>query len=391
MTELEVLIIGGGLSGVSTAYHLKQQGLDDIMIVEAGKIGIGSDETLSGSNGPKLSKIICTIFDTDYEVECDIVGDDMTRKFLDVAYAGVKLQVSLAEKLNPDIVRKNGTILVAHGIQKKWLKREIELYPEEYTIFFRDVSIDELGKLYGAKKSAFDGGICMPHDALIDPSYVNLLAKKTNCEIVEGTKVIKLKHEDDGIVVYTDIAGGIKARYVVNATNGFFPDKNLKGLLKQKWCYILSFEDIGEDTPNAWEFSEDYHYWVRQDNIMHVGGDDIKFEKTYPRASRFYDKAITRLKEWAYNKFPHLKDARIIQEHYGVYSVTSDEMPIVGNFDDTPHLFHIVGCNGRGQSTLSFCSSLMPGIMGYQIMTDEELEYSRVVNPDRTSLRAKPC
>jgi len=386
MNDLEVLIMGGGLSGVSTAYHLAKAGVKDIMLVESGKIGIGSDEMLSGSNGPRFSKIISTSYENDYETDCMAVGEDKTISFLDLSYKGTKMQIDIARQLDPAIVRQNGTILVGHGIQKKWLMQEIGYYPEKYKKSFREVSIDELVEVFGAKRTAFQSGIFMPDDAVIDPSYVKLLSQKCDSIIAEGTKITKLVEEEDGVRVYTDTAGNIKARYVVNATNGFYTDSNLRGRLKQKWSYMFSFEDPGKNTPNSWEFAQKYHYWVRQDNITHVGGSDMIFEKKHARTGRFQEQAMAKLKKWAYTKFPHLEGKKILQEHYGVFATTPDEIPIVGRFSDNSRIFYIVGCNAKGQSTLTYCASLMPGIMGYKKMTKEEQEFANLLSPIRQSI-----
>ncbi|MBI5148771.1 FAD-binding oxidoreductase [Candidatus Pacearchaeota archaeon] len=389
MAKDNVIVVGGGLSGLSAAYHLAKQGIKPV-VVEAGKIGIGTDDMLSGTNGPTFSKMITTEYETDAETFYEKIGKEKSRRFLKLAKNGADLQVQIAKSLDSSIVREDGTIIVGHGVQKSWLEDEVAEYPTETRKNCRPVSIDGLVETYGLKRTAFDGGVFMPNDATIDCNkYIQLLAREVERMggiILEGVKVTGLKSTKQGVKVSTDKSGDCNADYVVMATNGFFIDSNLKGLLKPKWSYILSYEDKGKDTPNSWDFTDIYHYWLRTGNVLSVGGEDksYNFDTKYSRASKLQKQALEKLDAWAKEKFPALKGKKPIAEHYGVFVMTPDEMPIVGNVGN---VFYLVGCNGSGQSTLSYGAYLLPGLMGYRKLSEEEKKFAELLSINRPSLK----
>eukprot|EP00697_Spironema_sp_BW2_P006090 gnl/Spiro4/18477_TR9892_c0_g1_i1.p1 gnl/Spiro4/18477_TR9892_c0_g1~~gnl/Spiro4/18477_TR9892_c0_g1_i1.p1 ORF type:complete len:702 (+),score=133.10 gnl/Spiro4/18477_TR9892_c0_g1_i1:72-2177(+) len=62
---------------------------------------------------------------------------------------------------------------------------------------------------------------------------------------------------------------------------------------------------------------------------------------------------------------------------YGVYGETPDRLPLVGKVVPQSNICYVVGCNAWGQSTMTFASSLVPGILGYSTFTPKQAEYAR--------------
>src|SRR5690348_3463155 len=48
MREAGVVVVGGGIMGLATAYYLAQHGMADIVVVERGRIGEGSTPRAAG-------------------------------------------------------------------------------------------------------------------------------------------------------------------------------------------------------------------------------------------------------------------------------------------------------------------------------------------------------
>ena len=67
--DVQVLIIGGGLSGLSAALHLTRAGIDDVFVLEAEQIGLGGNRYLPGTPGPMFpdyTKMVLTPDDRGY-------------------------------------------------------------------------------------------------------------------------------------------------------------------------------------------------------------------------------------------------------------------------------------------------------------------------------------
>lgn len=67
----EAVIIGGGIQGISLAYHLAQKGLDDVLVLEMNTLGSGSSgrsaaiigHALQTENGLLLTQIAFAAFE----------------------------------------------------------------------------------------------------------------------------------------------------------------------------------------------------------------------------------------------------------------------------------------------------------------------------------------
>jgi len=67
--DLQILIIGGGLSGLSAALHLARAGVEDLFVLEAERIGQGGNVYLPGTPGPVFpdyTKMVLTPDDRGY-------------------------------------------------------------------------------------------------------------------------------------------------------------------------------------------------------------------------------------------------------------------------------------------------------------------------------------
>lgn len=103
------------------------------------------------------------------------------------------------------------------------------------------------------------------------------------------------------------------------------------------------------------------------------------------------------LADWVGMKYPHLKQSIAdngYMEKYGVYSETPDFLPIVGTASSESRVCYIMGCNACGQATLTYSSSLVPGLLGYKDgiivrkfeFTEQQKEHLRLLSVRRFQL-----
>lgn len=95
------------------------------------------------------------------------------------------------------------------------------------------------------------------------------------------------------------------------------------------------------------------------------------------------------LADWAYTKYPYLQSEIPYVQQYGVYSETPDSAPLVGTPNKSSRLCYLLGCNAWGQASLSYGASLIPGILGFTQLTEQQKEYLSVFTIRRYSLL--PC
>jgi len=285
MADVKVAIIGGGLSGISTSYHLAAKGITEQIVIEAGKMAKGTDDMISGTNSvilPNYSKMITISYASDYETFEKKNGKENAKTYLSLSSAGCEMQKSIAKNLNPSIVRELGSLVVGHGQEFNTLKRDRDNYAKlGYNLEY--LSRNDVSDIYRNKKKAFDGGFLIMQDAAINIfEYVKLLSKEIEGKgviIAENTKAAEIVEYGDRVEIVTDKKEKITAENAVIATNGFYEDKNLEGLFKKWWTFIACYENKGINTPNSWEINDSYFYWTRQDNILMVGGEERVVKK----------------------------------------------------------------------------------------------------------------
>lgn len=409
LVDTQVLIVGGGLAGISAAYELAQQGIYCIL-VETGTIGYGSAEFRAGTPGSRFSKMLCP--DT---VDSDIatlrgygLGDLEIKGYLELARWGKDILTERAESLEPGLIKKMGTILVAHGVQKQCLEQEVRKYRRLGfgSNFGRHVSVEELVELYGFTPTLCDGGRYLPHDGRIDlDNYLRLLVKEcTTTGLVQfrpNTKVIEVGEERMLAYGRTNNGECITAQNILLATNGFYAHLALEGLVETQWCFSASFDDrerTTTDTPNLWQFTRNFKFMAGNGGILTIGGEDKRVRGTgsdrfslYVPPSRPYRKVPVdpgeRLVSWVWRNIPSLAGKLPLEENRGVFSSTKDELPIVGKLPGTERTYTLIADNGIGTVMLSGSASLLPAIMGYTAAYEDQKLFIELISPERKTLR----
>ena len=387
--DTEVAIIGGGLSGVSTAYQLARHGVEPVLL-EDGRLGEGSDTFLSGSAGPAEpahSKMLTTYFESHVERMVGIHGVTGARTYLEVARLGLRLYQAVAAPVGEDVVRQLGAITVGNAVQMRWVREEYARCESmQLAHGFRICSRSEVAQLLDSDR--FDGGMYSPSHAIADQRrYLRSLIERAPLTVLDRTRVVRVRETREGAVVTTSNRGEFLAQQLVVATNGFSIDPPLQGLVRPHWSFVICFRDPGPNTPNAWTFSRHAYYFTRQDNVLLVGGADRSIRGTRDRHRVDERRPLARLRAWATRKLPQLAGRQPCASHYGVFARTPDDLPIVGRRSEQSPVCYLVGCNGVGQTILTYAASLMPGILGYAPLTPRQRRHAEFLSARRPTLK----
>ena len=393
--DLQILIIGGGLSGLSAALHLTRAGVEDLFVLEAEQIGQGGNVYLPGSPGPVFpdyTKMVLTPDDRGYTYLSRRYNREVARNLLRVKRRGVALQLALAREFDPQLVRQYGTLIVGEPDDEKRLR-------EEHRVM-RDLGIEadiegygaeRIAALYGTAPGKYVQGLCVTEDAIIDSTrYVQAIARALGeTRYQEHSRVVELHGHRDAVVARLENGETISAAHAVVATNGFIIDRdpNLQGRLRSYWTFLVAFDDAGDNTPNAYYFDPRAHYWARQDDKLIVGGEDMAVAGDNFHAPPDLGLSVERLVRWCGETFPRLQGRRQRALHYSVFGETRDNLPILGRFSPQSRLWYVVGDNGDGQSTLSCIAQLLPRAMGFAQPSAEEESLIAFLSPGRESLK----
>ncbi len=199
--KTDVLIIGGGIAGVSTLYHLTKLGWNDVMLTEKLDLTAGSTWHAAG-NLPHFSNSFNIMKMQQYSI---------------ALYA--KLE---AETGHPVDHHPTGAVRLAHTQDRMDEFERVVAMSKLAGLDLEMINVERLQELYPyLDTTGLLGGLWDPADGHIDPtSATNAMAvgaKDGGATIVRQNPVEKIERKDDGRWQVTTAKGVIDAKIIVNA------------------------------------------------------------------------------------------------------------------------------------------------------------------------------
>ncbi|MEM8978680.1 MAG: FAD-binding oxidoreductase [Pseudomonadota bacterium] len=343
---VDVAIVGGGFTGLSTALHSAQKGLS-AHVLEANHIGFGG----SGRNVGLVNAALWLPPAKVREKLGSIYGDRFLRRFSE----GPSVVFDLIEKHQMRCeVTKTGTIHAAHGPSgfDDLKARHAEWQRIGEPVDFLDAS--EVSQMIGTK--AFHGGLLDHRAGTINPmGYCRGLARAATAagaKITTGAHVQNLKRDGDNWLVKSS-AGTLRAKAVVLGTNAYTDTlwPGLKNVFTMIHYLQFATAPLGESAahilPNrqgVWDTGQ-IMFNVRRD------AKDRLLIGTMGRVIGSKDQGLT--KRWAEKRisaiFPELGRVKFEEAWHGQIAMTPDHLPRVHQL--APGLWTAIGYNGRGITT----------------------------------------
>ena len=363
--KTDILVIGGGYTGLNAALEIKEKFKQDVSIVDAAPIGWGASGRNGGfacMGGTKKS----------FKSLLDKYGKSKTVEVLNAQLAAVKqVRKNLDNyKIDADIV-DGGELLFAHSQKSvQAIENDQKFMKNEFDFNTKFLDVHELQSFGISSPEAF-AGVLNPNSFGLNPlKYVIGLYKaalKENIGLYYKTAVKKIQNLNGNFSVITD-NGTIIAKKLIIATNGYSSDdipQELRGgylpalssimvtrpltkeeLDKQGWTsYITSY-----NTRNL------LHY-VRllPDNRFLFGArGGINADKK----SQIKNQQLSRTEfERMYPAWSHVQT-----EFYwnGLICLTKDLLPFIGSVDD--NIFCSFGYHGNGVTTASLAGRQIANI-----------------------------
>ncbi len=345
----KVIVIGGGVAGCSTAYHLAKFGWKDTILLERDQLTSGTTWHAAGlvsQLGPSaaITKI---------------------RKYSLELYKKLEKELDFSSGL-----KLNGALSVA-TTEGRWeeLKRQATT-AQLFDVNIEVLNIEQIKKIYPIiNDQNILGGIFMPGDGQADPIGVtNLLAKaakKEGAQIFEKSPVEKIIKKDGrvaGVIVngktieceYIVLATGMWSRQIGEDTGLSIP------LYPAEHFYIITegIKELPKDIPVLRDF-DDSLYLKEDAGKMLIGifeGKSIPaFNKTnrvpndfsfgeFPENFEHFEPYL----EAALKRVPILEKAGIRKFFAGPESFTPDTNTLLGEVPGLKNLFACCGLNSIG-------------------------------------------
>lgn len=358
----DVVIVGAGYTGLSCAIHLAEQGINNIVVLEANEVGWGCSGRNAGFVLPGSGRL-------GYKQLVDRFGLQQTHTLHDDYMSAIELvdQFTLKARANIDKTEL-GYLKLAHS--KNWfekLKSSANYLHSEFDYDVDVISKDDFCNQYVDHKNVF-GAIRYTNGFGINPlklinSYAEY-AQSLGIKIYTQSPVNDIiKHGQQHSVIAGE--GSVLTDKLVIATNGYTP-KMLNTPLKNKILPVLTNVIVtrpltATELKNANFVTHQvmmdtrelkYYYRLLPDNRILFGGRGAISGKD--AQNPLY---AQRLLQELHSSFPALADVSIEFNWIGWISVAFDQMPHINKTDD--NIFYATGYCGSGVSFSAYAGKLI--------------------------------
>lgn len=339
--DTDVLIIGGGITGIVTAYMLSDSNLN-VSIVEADRMAMGVTANTTAK--------ITSQHDLLYDYLLNSFGFDTAKGYLDSNEDAIKIikDIVKKEKIDCDFSSQDAYV---YTCDKSNIQKIVDEVSAVTSLGLTAEYVTECPLPF-----KIEAAIKFPNQAQFHPrkyllSLLQILDKR-NVNIFENSKVIDIKHVKDRYEVYVN-DNKITAKYLVMACH--YPIKNFPGMyfikMYQDSSYAISVE-LDKDVFDGMYISCDTNAasfrnapYDNGKKLLIVGGSSHKTGATDVNIADSY----TNLENYIKSVYPK---AKIKYRWMTEDCVTLDKIPYIGEFSKfLPNMYVATGYKKWGMTT----------------------------------------
>ena len=338
-SQVDVVIVGGGVMGTSAAFHLAEAGVS-VLLCEKNELASGSTSKAAGG--------VRANFSDEFNValgsrSLELFANFHTRPGYEIDLHRTGYLFALTKQTDVDLFEKSTKI---HN---------------QFNVESRMLTPSEAGKISPLlNTSDLLAASFTPNDGHCTPEAVVLGyaggAKKLGATVLTNIEVTGIKLQSSEITSVVTTAGEVKTGCVINCAGAWSPQiGSMVGLdlpvspFKRELVITEALGDSYADLPRNMPMTIDYAtslYWHREGKGLLMGFSDKSIEPGFDlkRDPQFLEK----LGAIAMVRAPRLMDLGIGKGWAGLYEVTPDHNAILGEFKKISRFFYATGFSGHG-------------------------------------------
>ena len=357
----DLAIIGGGFTGVSTAYHFSQRYPDKhVVLLEAKSLANGA----SGRNGGLMLNWLAITGD---------YGAEQTARIYQTTNAGIQTIEDIIARHNlPVTYRKDGTVTVYTDAKRaEAAHAEVEYY-QSIGIgaeFWDSAALAKKLRLSGVYGAVYDPNSGQINGAQLVRSLRPVLLER-GVEIYEGTPVLKIR--EGQTITLTTPNGEVRAKAIVIATNGYTGKLGyFREALFPLHSHVFATAPLNPEQIGWGEiagFSDDldrisYGALTREGHLVFGGGSNQSYaylfgnRTAYPgtpnSTPRSFEAMEQTLQKYLPGKLP------IAYRWTGTLGITLNRHALMGVRGDNRNIFYAIGYCGHGVTLANIAGQVL--------------------------------
>ena len=333
----DVVIIGGGVNGLSTAYHLAKRGCTNIIVLEKEEALATHSTGLSAGGIRQQFSTAVNIRMAQHSVGVFEQFEELTG--VDPTFRQVGYLFLLCAEEDVGLFRRSTALQRELGVQTEWLS------PEETKSRWPHLAVDDL---LGATFHDRDGyadpyGVANGFAAVARRlgARICLQTEATDIAVDEGKiRGVITKQGEISTPAVVDTAGPW-ARVVANMAGVDLPADPYR-----RQIFITApFPHLPRSTPMTIDFSQSWYFRPEGEGLL-TGMSDLEEPPSFNMSVDW--SFMVEVIEHGIRRVPVLEEAQVIRGWAGLYSVTPDDQPVVGAIRGTEGFYCAVGFSGHG-------------------------------------------
>ena len=386
--ETEIAIIGGGISGLTTAYFLCKEN-KKVVLIEDGNIG-------SGESG-RTTAHITNSFDDGY-AEIEKVFDEKTSRLVaDSHTAAIKMIENIVrdENIDCDLEKVSGYLFLDPSDEMESLREEFEAAQRARVAVNWHTETPLIKNIQSP---------CIEFEDQAQFHIMKYLKGLTDAIVRMGGKIFTSTHAkeisetENNCLILTSDGNKIQCEKVIVATNSPVNDLFTMHTKQAAYrSYVIGAQiqkgalphalwwDTG-DQNSKWQ-SMPYHYvrlqsYNEEHDILICGGEDHKTgqqdeeKERYPDEETAAEDRFKKLEEWIRSHFPQIE--KFIYRWSGQVMEPVDFLAYIGLNPGNKNIYIVTGDSGNGMTHGTIAGMLIP-----DLITGRENPWKEIYDPSR--------